>query len=294
MRDRLEVEVERNRFFTLSLDLLCIAGLDGYFRQLNPSWERTLGHTPEELKSRPFLEFVHPDDREATLDAVRKLEAGELVTRFENRYRARDGSYRWLVWNAAPHMEERLIYAVAHDATERKQAELALQVSNQELEAFSYSVSHDLRAPLRAIDGFSRMLEEDCGERLDEAGRQRLERIRTAARRMGLLIDALLHLSRVSRTELRTSEVDLSALVRSLARELQEGDPQRKVEFAIAEGGDALGATPPCCAPCWITSSATPGSSPASGRTRASNSASKPTSAAGWSTGCATTVRDST
>ena len=78
-RERLEAEVKRNRFFSLSLDLLSVLGLDGYFRQLNPSWERTLGYTKEELTSRPFLEFVHPDDREATLAAMRKLAAGELV-----------------------------------------------------------------------------------------------------------------------------------------------------------------------------------------------------------------------
>ena len=172
---------------------------------------------------------------------MRTLEAGQPVIRFESRYRARDGSYRWLVWNAAPHVGERLVHAVAHDVTERKQAELALQLTNQELETFSYSVSHDLRAPLRGIDGFSQALEEYCGERLDETGRRHLERIRAAARRMGLLIDALLHLSRVSRTELRTGAVDLSALARMVARELQERDPQRSVGFVIAEGVTARG-----------------------------------------------------
>jgi DNA-binding response OmpR family regulator len=116
-----------------------------------------------------------------------------------------------------------------------------LERKNQELETFSYSVSHDLRAPLRAIDGFSQALEEDCGELLDETGRSHLQRIRAAVRRMGLLIDALLHLSRVSRTELRMSAVDLSALARSVAREFEERDPQRKVEFVIAGGIKARG-----------------------------------------------------
>jgi PAS domain S-box-containing protein len=239
-RERLEAEVKRNRFFSLSLDLLSIAGLDGYFRHLNPSWERTLGYTNGELKSRPFLEFVHPDDREATLVATRKLAAGELV-RFEIRCLAKDGSCRWLLWNAAPHAEEQLIYAVAHDVTERKQAEAALVAANQELETFSYSVSHDLRAPLRAIDGFSQALEEDCVERLDETGRRHLERIRSAARHMGQLIDALLRLSRVARMELRSSAMDLSRLARMVAGDLEERDPGRKVEFAIAEGVRAVG-----------------------------------------------------
>jgi PAS domain S-box-containing protein len=239
-RERLDAEVKLNRFFTLSLDLLCIAGLDGYFRQLNPSWERTLGYTNGELKSRPFLEFVHPDDREATLVATRKLAAGELV-RFEIRCLAKDGSCRWLLWNAAPHAEEQLIYAVAHDVTEGKRGEAALVAANRELEAFSYSVSHDLRAPLRAIDGFSQALEEDCAERLDETGRRHLERIRSAARYMGQLIDALLRLSRVARMELRRSAMDLSGLARMVARDLEERDSGRKVEFAIAGGVRATG-----------------------------------------------------
>jgi PAS domain S-box-containing protein len=233
--------VERDHFFTLSPDLLSILGLDGCFRQVNPSWERTLGYSPEELMSRPWLELVHPDDRQAALEAMRKLEAGERVIRLEIRYRTRDGSYRWLVWNAVSSVEERLIYAVAHDVTERKQADLALQMSNQELETFSYSVSHDLRAPLRGIEGFSQALEEDCGECLNEVGRQHLKRIRAAASRMGLLIDALLQLSRVSCTGLRMSAVDLSALARSVAGDLRERDPRRKVECAIAEGAKARG-----------------------------------------------------
>jgi PAS domain S-box-containing protein len=233
--------VERDHFFALSPDLLSIMGLDGCFRQVNPSWQQTLGYSPEELLSRPWLELVHPDDRQAALDAMRKLEAGERVIRLEIRYRTRDGPYRWLVWNAVSSVEERLIYAVAHDVTERKQADLALQMSNQELETFSYSVSHDLRAPLRGIDGFSQALEEDCGERLDEVGRQHLKRIRAAASRMGLLIDALLQLSRVSCTELRMSAVDLSALARSVVGDLRERDPRRKVECAVAEGAKARG-----------------------------------------------------
>ncbi|MCX6635929.1 MAG: ATP-binding protein, partial [Acidobacteria bacterium] len=113
--------------------------------------------------------------------------------------------------------------------------------ANQELEAFSYSVSHDLRAPLRAIDGFSQALEEDCAERLDETGRRHLERIRSAARYMGQLIDALLSLSQVARMELRRNAMDLSGLARMVARDLEESDSGRKVEFAIAGGVRAVG-----------------------------------------------------
>jgi PAS domain S-box-containing protein len=121
-----QAEEERDRFFTLSLDMLCIAGFDGYFKRLNPAFERILGYSLEELQAQPFLHFVHPDDRDATLTVMDKLlEGGDLVS-FENRYRRVDGSYRWLLWTAAPYLDQQLIYAAARDITERKATEEAL------------------------------------------------------------------------------------------------------------------------------------------------------------------------
>ena len=109
-----------------------------------------------------------------------------------------------------------------------------LEAANKELEAFSYSVSHDLRAPLRGIDGFSLALIEDCGHLLDDKGRHYLERVRTAAQRMGLLIDDLLDLSRVTRSIMNPSEVDLTTIVKKIAGDLQENAVGRQVEWAIA------------------------------------------------------------
>jgi signal transduction histidine kinase len=111
-----------------------------------------------------------------------------------------------------------------------------LEASNKELESFSYSVSHDLRAPLRGIDGFSQILLEDCAHRLDEKGKYNLQRIRTACKRMGLLIDDLLNLSRLSRLEMQPEKVDLSELARQIAGELKDEQPDRMVEFVIADG----------------------------------------------------------
>jgi light-regulated signal transduction histidine kinase (bacteriophytochrome) len=111
-----------------------------------------------------------------------------------------------------------------------------LEAACRELEAFSYSVSHDLRAPLRAIDGFSAALAEDCAGVLDDAGTGHLERVRAATRRMGEMIDALLGLSRVARRELTVTELDLGALASAIAAELQAAEPGRRVELQIADG----------------------------------------------------------
>jgi diguanylate cyclase (GGDEF)-like protein/PAS domain S-box-containing protein len=113
-------EDERDRFFTMALDLLCIAGPDGYFRRVNPAFD-VFGYAPGEMTSRPFLDFVHPDDVPATLAEVQKLGKGIPTIHFENRYRCKDGSYRWLLWSASPDRNG-LIFCAAHDVTEQKAA----------------------------------------------------------------------------------------------------------------------------------------------------------------------------
>jgi PAS domain S-box-containing protein len=121
---REEVPHIEDSFFTLSLDMLCIADLKtGYFLKLNPAWEKTLGFSREELQSRPMFEFVHPDDLQRTLDQNREVRAGGQALSFENRYRCKDGSFRWLLWNSTADFERQLIYAVARDITERKRSE---------------------------------------------------------------------------------------------------------------------------------------------------------------------------
>jgi serine/threonine-protein kinase len=107
------------RFFELSLDLFCIAGLDGYFRRVNSNFSRVLGYSEKELVSRPFLEFVHPEDQERTLGEMAKLREGLPVIRFCNRYRDVRGEYRWFEWTAKAIPEEGVIFAVARDVTER-------------------------------------------------------------------------------------------------------------------------------------------------------------------------------
>ncbi len=142
---------------------------------------------------------------------------------------------------------ERRVEARTHELQERNESlrrnAAELLAANTELDAFAYSVSHDLRAPLRSIDGFSQVLLEDYAGKLDEAGQESLQRVRAASQRMGTLIDDLLKLARVTRAEIRTEDVDLSGMARDIVADLQRSTPERQVEFEIAPGLKARGDT---------------------------------------------------
>jgi PAS domain S-box-containing protein len=208
-----------------------------------------------------FLSRVYPEDRDAVHQAWLVALAGAPYD-FEHRVVAQ-GETRWVRELAELEFDRdgKALSAIGtiHDITERKQAELKIQNlnetleqrvrertaelenSNRELESFSYSVSHDLRAPLRAIDGFSHVIAEDYGEAIGEAGRDHLQRIRRATQKMGTLIDNLLDLAQVSRQELRPHRVDLSQIVAELAQELGETHPSRQVAWSIQPGLGAEG-----------------------------------------------------
>ncbi|MEG4196913.1 PAS domain S-box protein [Microcoleus sp. Pol12A5] len=123
-----------DRFFSLSLDLLCVLSFDGYVTLINPAAEKILGYSPGEMIGQLFLEFVHPDDREATLKEAESLAAGNNTVGFENRWRCRNGSYKWIAWTGSRFWEEELMYGVGRDITAQKQAEAALQESQHFVE----------------------------------------------------------------------------------------------------------------------------------------------------------------
>jgi PAS domain S-box-containing protein len=132
---------ELDRFFSVALDLLCIADTDGRFLRLNPQWQAVLGYPISDLEGRRFLDLVHPDDLEATMESLSRLRAQEAVLDFTNRYRCSDGSYRWIEWRSFP--AGALVYAAARDITDRKRTEQALRESE---EVMRYIIKHDPNA----------------------------------------------------------------------------------------------------------------------------------------------------
>jgi PAS domain S-box-containing protein len=212
-------------FFTLSLDLLCIAGMDGYFRKINPAFTETLGWSMDELVRRPFLEFVHPDDQAATLAEIAKLSAGITTIRFENRYLTREGGWRWLAWNTRPDAATGTLYAVARDVTRERELNQALRRAKEEAERastmksqFLANMSHELRTPLNAIIGYSEMLGEDAQADGNEQLETDLGRVRDAGRHLLDLINQMLDLSKVEAGRMETffEAIEVSNLVDSL------------------------------------------------------------------------------
>ena len=161
--ERQQALAEQDRFFSLSLDMLCICGMDGYFRRLNPAFEETLGYSQAELRAEPLLSFVHPDDRAATVAEVESLAAGQPTISFENRYRTKDGSYRWFLWSATPYIKEELLYAAARDITDRKQAEVKLA---QQVHQQSVLARLSLSAVSQKLDAFMDEVVEQVAQTL--------------------------------------------------------------------------------------------------------------------------------
>ncbi len=220
-RDQLE------RLFKLSLDLLCVAGVDGYFKKINPAFTRVLGYSQRELLSRRFVEFIHPEDRAATDKEIERLANGQEVVDFVNRYLAADGTYRWLAWRSAPMQELGLIYAVARDVTEsrrierliKRQAE-ELSRSNADLEQFAYVASHDLRAPMRAMANLADWIEEDMPGQLPEKVRGHLEKLRRRLEHLERMTESILEHSRAGSSNEAATRIDTALLVKDLGDEL--------------------------------------------------------------------------
>lgn len=245
--DRLERETQRNRFFTLAPELLGIADFEGRLLQLNPPWEKVLGYTEPELKSMSGLDLVHPEDQAEMLASMKRLREGSEITHFEARYRHKQGGYRWLHWAAAPFPAENLVYIFARDITSRKEAEAqvqhlngelerrvdALTSANLELEAFNYSIAHDLRTPLRSMSGFAKALVEDESANLTPLGLEYAQRIAHSAKYMDALLLDLLAYSRLARAEMSPQPLALDDPIEELLSVVQKEIRDRGVRVEV-------------------------------------------------------------
>lgn len=257
---------------------------DAMIKFINRAGVEMSGYSEEEIISKPFIEFIHPDDHAMVRERyLERLRGEELEPRFTFRFITRSGNIKWLEMSAA-----RINYEgkpatlnIVTDITERKRAQdkiielnaelekkvggrtkelrdsqlallnlvddlnqsskglihanQALEAVNKELASFSYSVSHDLRAPLRSIDGFSQALLEDCWDKLDDDGKKYLERVRQATQNMGRLIDDMLNLSRVTQSEFCREPVDLSKMVHAIADTNQQSNSLNGLTFNVQE-----------------------------------------------------------
>ena len=255
---RLRVSEERLRAIIDSAEsLIWVKDLEGRFLVVNRATEQATRRPAPALIGHSLFELFPPEDVERYAAHDRQvIESGQPLE-IEETAPLADGPHTFLTVRTPLRDGAGRIYAVAAistDISDRKRSEDAvheanlqleqrvrdrtaeLEAANRELEAFAYSVSHDLRAPLRAMDGFSLALLEDNAAQLDDAGRAHLGRVRAAAQRMSDLIDNLLLLSRVARAELRRDDVDLTAVAHAVAAELRAAHPDRAVELRIAAG----------------------------------------------------------
>lgn len=211
---RKSAEAELEQFFSVALDLLCIADAQGYFRRLNRAWETTLGYSLQELQSRPFLEWVHPEDVPATQAAMQQLIEEKRLDHFVNRYRTQDGSYRFIEWRAS--LAGSLIYAAGRDITLAKLAEEQMKAAKEAAEAasrakseFLATISHEIRTPINAILGMTSLLLDTS---LDRQQQDWVQTIRYGGEVLLNLINDILDFSKIESQKLELEEMPFSLL----------------------------------------------------------------------------------
>lgn len=242
-----ESEEKYRRIVENTTNVIMVTQPNGIISYLSPSSKEVLGYSPEELIGTNPVIF-YPDDIEKVQQELARALTGKKGSNFEYRIVTKHGNVKWISHTWSPIFQDdnlQSIISIIADITERKVTEekikklndnlmrrsIELAFANKELETFSYSVSHDLRAPLRSIDGFSQALLEDYGNILDENGKEYLTRVRKATDRMSQLIDDMLRLSRLTRVEMNMQHVDLGSLATTIIENLKKTEPGRKVTF---------------------------------------------------------------
>jgi PAS domain S-box-containing protein len=215
----------RLEFFERSLDNVCVASIEGYFTELNPAWTRTLGWTPDELMSRPSIEFVHPDDREATLLGRARLSAGLLLGPLTNRYRCKDGTYRWFEWRSVAEVDRGVVYAAARDITEQKlsaqrlseakeieerlQRQLILSDRMASVGTLAAGVAHEINNPLAYVAANLQLIVDELSSRRSDAEplRQMAAEALAGTERIRKIVRGLKTFSRSEEERLRVTDV---------------------------------------------------------------------------------------
>lgn len=240
---RLDRTTRENELLIMNtIDVICSIDRDGRFVRVSPASLAFWGYEPHELEGRPFLEFVHPDDREKSMSEAALTMNGRPAIHIQNRYVCKNGEIKVVSWSGLWSSDDELMFCVGRDSTEPErlrerlqEAHDELQQLNVDLEAFCYSVSHDLRAPLRAVAGYARMLGDELGPDVSAEGSRFLDVIQGEARRMGQLIDDLLSFSRTGRSRLTPAPLRMGALFHEVYQEVAAVNQSRRIDFEVQE-----------------------------------------------------------
>jgi PAS domain S-box-containing protein len=247
MTERRRLAEERDRFFTLSMDLLCIVRLDGHFLRTNPAFEKVLGYSEDELRNHPVFDLLHPDDRAAAITEYERLRAGQPTKSLENRFRCKNGGYKWVAWSYYPVPEERIGYGVGRDISDMRRLTEALKSHAKELEEvnrvkdeFLAILSHELRTPLTSILGWARLLRAGKLEKLEHD--RAIEIVERNAEAQMKLIEDLLDVSRIITGKLRIEfePIELAEIVKEGVDEFRPAAEAKGIRLA-ADIDDAAG-----------------------------------------------------
>lgn len=238
MTERNKLTEERDRFFTLSMDMLCIVHLDGRFQRVNPAFKKVLGFSEEELVGASAFSLIHPDDLSDTLKGYEKLRAGQPIAFMENRLRTKDQSHRWVAWSYFPVPEDGIAFGVGRDMTELRQMHEVLRLRAEELERanrvkdeFLATMSHELRTPLTSIMGWSQLLDSN---QLSEKDKNRaVHIIQRNAEAQSKLIEDLLDVSRIITGKLRMEfqPISFAAITDSVVNSLRPATDAKQLEL---------------------------------------------------------------
>ncbi len=239
--ERQRAQGQVDRFFSISLELLCIAGMDGRFQRLNPAWTSLLGWSEEDLAGRPFIDFVHPEDVSSTLEEAARLSEGGITTHFENRYRCSNGTYRVIQWSVVGVPKEGIMMAAARDITEERQhraklkeAAEAAEAANLAKSAFLATMSHEIRTPLNGVLGLAELL---ALTPLDSQQSELLETIRSSGQLLLRVINDVLDWSKIQAggMEVFPEKVSLSAVAKEALDSLRPNALKKGLSLSLVD-----------------------------------------------------------